>query len=107
MDKNFEEKDFNILLSTYNLKRMSKNECLIYSLVNMFNTSGKLFYFSNATICKALKICEKTLQNNLKRLKDKQLIEVYYRKNTRYIRAVPYDTGTLELFKKVFTTNQK
>lgn len=93
--------EFRILVETRNLRRMTKNECILYSLIVAFNTSGKQFFFSNETLCDSLKICKKTLLNSLHKLEKKELIIINYHKNKRYI-SLNFESKTLELFKKVY-----
>ena len=93
--------EFRILVETRNLRKMTKNECIIYSLIVAFNSAGKQFFFSNEVLCDSLKICKKTLLNSLHKLEDKEMIIIKYYKNKRYI-SLNLESKTLDLFKKVY-----
>lgn len=101
MNSTREIQEFRILVETRNLRKMTKNECILYSLIVAFNTSGKQFFFSNETLCDSLKICKKTLLNSLHKLEDKEMIIIRYYKNKRYI-SLNIEQKTLNMFKKVY-----
>ena len=90
---------YSININTAYLKTMRKNECIIYSLIVGFCSSGKPFFFTNKTLQETLNVCKKTVINSINKLEEKKLITVKYFGNKRYIYLAPSDT--MQLFKKV------